>query len=94
MKSRRLRPIVKLLCGCTKRWIVIAPSLPAAIASIANLGPVYTSPPTKMSGSDVWYVSESATALPALSSSTFVPANKSPQTMYQVYLDQTARLPT
>lgn len=31
----------------------IAPSRPAAIASMANLGPVYTSPPTKISGSEV-----------------------------------------
>ena len=28
-------------CGiCTKRWMEIAPCFPAAIASIANLGPV------------------------------------------------------
>ena len=45
-----LATIVRDVPGCTKRWMEIAPSLPAAIASIANLGPVYTSPPTKMSG--------------------------------------------
>ena len=78
MKSLLLRPIVSELCGCTYLWIDIAASLPAAIASIANLGPVYTSPPINTSGSVVWYVSLSALTLTP-SISTFVPFNKSPQ---------------
>ena len=72
MKSLLLRPIVSELCGCTYLWIDIAASLPAAIASIANLGPVYTSPPINTSGSVVWYVSLSALTLTP-SISTFVP---------------------
>ena len=75
MKSLLLRPIVSELCGCTYLWIDIAASLPAAIASIANLGPVYTSPPINTSGSVVWYVSLSALTLTP-SISTFVPFNK------------------
>ena len=40
----------RLCPSCTKRWMDSAPSRPAAIASMANLGPVSASPPTKMSG--------------------------------------------
>ena len=38
----------------TKRWMEMAPSRPAAMASMANFGPVRQSPPTKMSFSAVW----------------------------------------
>ena len=38
---------------CTKRWMDTQPCFPAAIASMANFGPVKTSPPTKISGSAV-----------------------------------------
>ena len=79
MKCLKSLASVRLWPLCTNLWIDTQPSFPAAIASIANLGPVYTSPPTKISGSAVWYVTGSAFAVPFLLSSTFVPAKRFPQ---------------
>ena len=55
--------------------------LPAAIASIANRGPVYTSPPTKISGSAVCNVTGSALAVLLRLSSTFVPSKSFPHSI-------------
>ena len=79
MKCLKSLASVRLWPLCTNLWIDTQPSFPAAIASIANLGPVYTSPPTKISGSAVWYGTGSAFAVPLLFSATLVPANRLPQ---------------
>lgn len=50
--------------GCTKRWMDMAACLPAAIASMANLGPVWQSPPVKTSGCPLWKVNSSARSVP------------------------------
>ena len=74
-------PFTKLCPGWTNLWIEIAPCLPAAIASIANLGPVYASPPTNISSWAVWYVNGSALTVLLGFNSTLLPFNILPQSI-------------
>ena len=60
LKLRRLRAIVRLWPGWTKRWILVAPSRPLAIASMVYCGPVAMSPPPKISASSVCHVISAA----------------------------------
>ena len=70
--------MVRLVFGCTKRCRDTAPSLPAAMASMTNFGPVMTSPPTKTSGCAVWKVVLSAMAVPPRPVSTLEPSSRPP----------------
>ena len=61
--------------GWTYRWMEIAPSFPAAIASMANFGPVTTSPPANTSASLVWKLGRDTVTVPFAPVSTEMPFN-------------------
>lgn len=82
LKLRRLRAIVRLWPGCTKRWMLVAPSRPFAIASMVYLGPVAISPPPKISASAVCQVISAVLTRRPFCVSTFVPERTLPQSAH------------